>query len=148
MNDLLKDLAEVVNDLLNPAMFTFVGTLLTSGWVLLKKIKKVMDKNTTLQFDRIDKQLETVQENNKQVIELINNAMDEKINGLTQRVDESTKEILRMQLLQGMDAHRLSESEVLFFYDKYTQLGGNSFVSKRVHDYIEQLDEHEKDGKI
>ena len=118
MNDLLKDLAEVVNDLLNPAMFTFVGTLLTSGWVLLKRIKKVMDKNTTLQFDRIDKQLETFQENNKQVIELINNAMDEKINGLTQKVDESTKEILRMQLLQGMDAHRLSESEVFFVIEK------------------------------
>ena len=56
MNDLLKDLAEVINDLLNPVMFTFVGTLLTSGWVLLKRIKKVMDNrilNTITQYDTL-----------------------------------------------------------------------------------------------
>ena len=51
------------------------------------------------------------------------------------------KEILRLQILEGIDAHRLSESEVRYFYDKYRAFGGNSFVTAKVHAYLESLEE-------
>lgn len=52
---------------------------------------------------------------------------------------ELEKEILRLQLLEGINSKRLSESEVAYFYDKYKAAGGNSFVSEKVHDYLEEL---------
>lgn len=49
------------------------------------------------------------------------------------------REILRVQLLQGMDSKRLSENEVLFFYDAYKKSNGNSFIDKKVEDYLQEL---------
>ena len=49
------------------------------------------------------------------------------------------KEVLRLQLLEGINSERLSASEVAYFYDRYVALGGNSFVSEKVHEYLEKL---------
>lgn len=49
------------------------------------------------------------------------------------------REILRVQLLQGMDSKRLSENEVLYFYDSYKKSKGNSFIDKKVEDYLQEL---------
>lgn len=138
MHDILFDIGQVIGDLLNPAMFTFVGTLLTSGWVLLKRIRKIMNKTTDEQFDRVHQQLEHQQQLNNDLIKAVNDNIDAKIAPLTAQVSESTKEILRLNLLDGMASGRLSVSEVSFFYDKYKALGGNSFVTQKVHEYIEK----------
>lgn len=138
MHDILFDIGQVIDDLLNPAMFTFVGTLLTSGWMLLKRIRKIMNKTTDEQFDRVHQQLEHQQQLNNDLIKAVNDNIDAKIAPLTAQVNESTKEILRLNLLDGMASGRLSVSEVSFFYDKYKALGGNSFVTQKVHEYIEK----------
>lgn len=138
MHDILFDIGQVINDLLNPAMFTFVGTLLTSGWMLLKRIRKIMNKTTDEQFNRVHQQLEHQQQLNNDLIKAVNDNIDAKIAPLTAQVNESTKEILRLNLLDGMASGRLSVSEVSFFYDKYKALGGNSFVTQKVHEYIEK----------
>ncbi|QDK70355.1 hypothetical protein [Lactococcus protaetiae] len=52
---------------------------------------------------------------------------------------ELEKEVLRLQLLEGINSERLSASEVAYFYDRYVALGGNSFVSEKVHEYLEKL---------
>ena len=57
------------------------------------------------------------------------------------------KEILRLQLLEGMDSKRLSISEVRYFYDKYKKFGGNSFVTGAVKDYIKELEEKDNERK-
>jgi len=138
MHDILFDIGQVIDDLLNPAMFTFVGTLLTSGWMLLKRIRKIMNKTTDEQFNRVHQQLEHQQQLNNDLIKAVNDNIDAKIAPLTAQVNESTKEILRLNLLDGMASGRLSVSEVSFFYDKYKALGGNSFVTQKVHEYIEK----------
>lgn len=51
------------------------------------------------------------------------------------------KEILRLQILEGIDSKRLSKSEVEYFYDKYKSFGGNSFVSGAVRDYVNKLED-------
>ena len=53
-------------------------------------------------------------------------------------------EILRVQILTGIDTHRFSRGEILYFFDKYKALGGNSFVEDKCHSYLEQL---EKEGR-
>lgn len=138
MHDILFDIGQVIDDLLNPAMFAFVGTLLTSGWMLLKRIRKIMNKTTDEQFSRVHQQLEHQQQLNNDLIKAVNDNIDAKIAPLTAQVSESTKEILRLNLLDGMASGRLSVSEVSFFYDKYKALGGNSFVTQKVHEYIEK----------
>lgn len=68
------------------------------------------------------------------------------LNEMHDRVDKLEVEILRLQILEGMDSERLSKSELLYFYDKYQKLGGNSFVEQKVEDYIENLEMEMKDN--
>lgn len=58
------------------------------------------------------------------------------------------KEVLRLQILSGIHENRLSDSEVLYFFDKYKALGGNSFVEDKVESYLLSLKEGgvNKDG--
>ena len=58
---------------------------------------------------------------------------------------DTQKEILRLQILEGMDNHRLSESELRYFYDKYHKVGGNSFVTAKVNQYLKDLGEEDND---
>ena len=58
---------------------------------------------------------------------------------------DTQKEILRLQILEGMDTHRLSESELRYFYDKYHKVGGNSFVTAKVNRYLKDFGEEDND---
>ena len=60
---------------------------------------------------------------------------------------DTQKEILRLQILEGMDTHRLSESELRYFYDKYHNVGGNSFVTAKVKQYLKDLEEEREDDE-
>lgn len=60
---------------------------------------------------------------------------------------DTQKEILRLQILEGMDTHRLSESELRYFYDKYHKVGGNSFVTAKVNQYLKDLGEEHEDNE-
>ena len=51
-------------------------------------------------------------------------------------MDTLQKDVLRLQILDGIDSKRLSESEILYFFDRYKALGGNSFVEDRVKKYV------------
>lgn len=89
-----------------------------------RNMKEDSRKNIKPLEDKIDKALEA-----------INDVKSDNINSTR----DTQKEILRLQILEGMDTHRLSESEVRFFYDKYHKLGGNSFVTAKVNQYIKDL---------
>lgn len=60
---------------------------------------------------------------------------------LDKRLNDIEKEVLRIQILSGIDSHRLSRSELLYFFDKYKALGGNSFVEDRVKSYLKVLED-------
>lgn len=61
--------------------------------------------------------------------------------------DDIMKEVLRLQLLEGIESKRLSSSEVHYFYDKYRAAGGNSFVCAIVNEYLNELGEDDSDDK-
>lgn len=56
-------------------------------------------------------------------------------------------EVLRLQLLDGMDSKRFNLSELNFFYDKYHALGGDSFVTEKVEEYRQWLRDKEANAK-
>lgn len=65
------------------------------------------------------------------------------INALTVSFQElhrnQERDFLRLQIITGIHSGRLSEQEILYLYDQYTQKGYNSYVSRIVNDYIDEL---------
>ena len=127
IEQLVADVGVFIHHLLSPETLSVVITLGGLGWRLIVVIKRnfnkeqnKMMKNINCHFDKLQKE-----------------------NNLAYR--DMQKEILRLQILEGIDANRLSPSEVRYFYDKYKKFGGNSFVTERVHKYLSEI-EKEKDN--
>ena len=99
----------------NVATITLVWGLLYKG---VKLMNKKLDANQDATIEVINTKLDTLEKNQKDSIETLQ------------------KDVLRLQILDGIDSNRLSTSEVLFFFDRYKALGGNSFVDERVKKYV------------
>ena len=99
----------------NVGAIALVWGLLYKG---VKLMNKKLDANQDATIEAINTKLSTLEKNQKDSIEALQ------------------KEILRLQILDGIDSNRLSTSEVLFFFDRYKALGGNSFVEERVKQYV------------
>lgn len=122
MGDLVRDLASLLNHLFTPETF---GVVVTTGGIaagLYKTMKKGVNSI------------------NDKTLEKVNNLVESN----NSRIDDIEKEILRLQLLEGMNSNRLSPSEIAYFYDRYKALGGNSFVTARVHQYLNDWEEAEE----
>lgn len=76
----------------------------------------------------------------KQNEDLVNMKSD--IKDLSDNVDNSMKTIqrdmLRLQIITGIDSELLSMAEVTTLYDIYKANGGNSYVTRIVDDYLEE----------
>ena len=99
----------------NVATITLVWGLLYKG---VKLMNKKLDAHQDATIAAINTKLDTLEKNQKDSIETLQ------------------KDVLRLQILDGIDSNRLSTSEVLFFFDRYKALGGNSFVDERVKQYV------------
>ena len=99
----------------NVATIALVWGLLYKG---VKLMNKKLDANQNATIEAINTKLSTLEKNQKESIETLQ------------------KDVLRLQILDGIDSNRLSASEVLFFFDRYKALGGNSFVDDRVKQYV------------
>ena len=99
----------------NVATVTLVWGLLYKG---VKLMNKKLDAIQDATIEAINTKLNTLEKNQKESIEALQ------------------KDVLRLQILDGIDSNRLSVSEVLFFFDRYKALGGNSFVEERVKQYV------------
>ena len=118
----IEELIEIVGRLVatalrpeNVATIALVWGLLYKG---VKLMNKKLDTNQDATIEAINTKLNTLEKNQKESIETLQ------------------KDILRLQILDGIDSKRLSASEVLFFFDRYKALGGNSFVDERVKQYV------------
>ena len=99
----------------NVATIALVWGLLYKG---VKLMNKKLDANQDATIEAINTKLSTLEKNQKESIETLQ------------------KDVLRLQILYGIDSNRLSTSEVLFFFDRYKALGGNSFIDERVKQYV------------
>lgn len=93
-------------------------------------------------FNKISK---TVNAQQDLVIETLNEKIEELELKTSKELRDTQVEILRLQILQGIDSKRLSYSEILYFFDKYKALGGNSFVEDKVQKYIYDIQNKEED---
>ena len=99
----------------NVATLTLVGGLLYKG---VKLINKKLDANHDATLAALSLKLDALEASHKD------------------SMDTLQKDVLRLQILDGLDSKRLSESEILYFFDRYKALGGNSFVEARVQNYL------------
>ena len=81
----------------NVATITLVWGLLYKG---VKLMNKKLDANQDATIEAINTKLDTLEKNQKDSIETLQ------------------KDVLRLQILDGIDSNRLSTSEVLFFFDR------------------------------
>lgn len=76
----------------------------------------------------------------KQNEDLVNMKSD--IKDLSKNVDDSMttirRDMLRLQIITGINSGLLSVGEVTMLYDKYKANGGNSYISRVVNDYLEE----------
>ena len=99
----------------NVATLTIVGGLLYKG---VKLINKKLDVTHDATVAALSLKLDKLESSYKESMETLQ------------------KDVLRIQILDGIESNRLSVSEVLFFFDRYKELGGNSFVEERVKKYV------------
>ena len=76
----------------------------------------------------------------KQDADLANMKSD--IKDLSDNVNDSMqliqRDMLRLQIITGINSGRLSPGEVTTLYDQYKDKGGNSYISRVVDDYLEE----------
>ena len=76
----------------------------------------------------------------KQNEDLVNMKTD--IKDLSDNVNDSMRTIqrdmLRLQIITGINSGRLSMGEVTMLYDTYKANGGNSYITRIVDDYLEE----------
>ena len=76
----------------------------------------------------------------KQNEDLVNMKTD--IKELSDNVNDSMmtiqRDMLRLQIITGINSGRLSVGEVTMLYDKYKDNGGNSYITRIVNDYLEE----------
>ena len=76
----------------------------------------------------------------KQNEDLVNMKTD--IKELSDNVNDSMmtiqRDMLRLQIITGINSGRLSVGEVTMLYDKYKDNGGNSYITRVVNDYLEE----------
>ena len=117
----IEELIEIVGRLVTTALRPENVATIALVWGLLYKgvklVNKKLDANQDATIEAINTKLSTLEKNQKDSIETLQ------------------KDVLRLQILDGIDSKRLSSSEVLFFFDRYKALGGNSFVDERVKQY-------------
>ena len=68
--------------------------------------------------------------------------MKSDIKDLSDNVNDSMmtiqRDMLRLQIITGINSGRLSMGEVTMLYDKYKANGGNSYITRVVDDYLEE----------
>ena len=118
IEELIEVVVRLVTTVLRPenvATISLVGGLLYKG---VKIMNKKLDAHQDATIATINTKLDTLEKNQKESIEALQ------------------KDVLQLQILDGIDSKRLSPSEVLCFFDRYKALGGNSFVEDRVKEYV------------
>ena len=133
MQQIAQDIGQFVMDLFTPYTFATVISLITIFYKFYNLIRDKLDAQNHATAMQLDKKFKDLSSSITAINEL-----------QQQNYRDIQKEVLRLQLLEGMDSKRLSESEVRQFYDKYHEMGGNSFVTSKVQEYVHDLEEDRK----
>lgn len=116
MDIFVRDISSVLYDLLNPAVISVLTTLGASTIPLIRYVAK--------------KNKEQKHETDKRLNKYMKDIQDE-VNSLKMM-------LLRHEILDAVRTDALSVSDVMDLYDQYKSVGGNSFITEEVHNYVER----------
>ena len=116
MDIFVKDINSLLYDLLNPAVISVLTTLGASTIPLIKYVAKKNKEQKDETDKRIKKYMQDVQE----------------------EVDSLKMMLLRHEILDAIRDDSLSVEDVMALYDQYKSVGGNSFVTEKLNEYVER----------
>jgi len=124
----------VLRNIISPGAFTTVAALGGMFWKLFTHLKKslINEQKTALQtmFKSVD------DEQNRMLKELHESITRiEKDYSRTQIT--MRKDLLKLQILEAIDAEE-TPREVLYHFDQYKKLGGNSYIDEKVRAYLKR----------
>ena len=119
MDIFVRDINNVLYDLLNPAVISVLTTLSASTIPLIRYVAK--------------KNREQKQETDKH--------MRKYMREVQVQIDSLKMMLLRHEILDAVRTDSLSVSDVMDLYDQYKAVGGNSFITEEVHNYVERKNE-------
>ena len=116
MDIFVKDINNLLYDLLNP---TVIGVLATLGSSTIPILRYVSKKNQEQKVDN-----------------------DRRMKAYMQDVQDEVKSLkmmlLRHEILDAIRDDSLSVEDVMALYDQYKSVGGNSFVTEKLNEYVER----------
>lgn len=104
------------------SMGTYITTLTFAGRYIWKRLESKQNQDIETLKVEVAKLNETMNDNMKTI----------------------QKDMLRIQIITGIESKLLSAPELTSMYDKYKEMGGNSYISRIVSDYLEEI-LHERD---
>lgn len=104
------------------SMGTYITTLTFAGRYIWKKLESKQNQDIEALKNEVTKLNETMNDNMKSI----------------------QKDMLRIQIITGIESKLLSAPDLTTMYDKYKEMGGNSYISRIVSDYLEEI-LHERD---
>lgn len=118
IEELMTALGELIETIFRPGNVATLSMVFGIGYKAGKLLIKKLDKQQDKLIESIDERLGLLE------------------SSTVKSHNDLERELLRLQILDGIDSKRLSASEVLYFFDRYKKLGGNSFVQTKVEKYI------------
>lgn len=126
MSSETEPLVRFIQWILSPPNLTSMGTYITTltfaGRYIWKKLESKQNQDIEALKNEVTKLNETMNDNMKSI----------------------QKDMLRIQIITGIESKLLSAPDLTTMYDKYKEMGGNSYISRIVSDYLEEI-LHERD---
>lgn len=132
-NPLFKESADLIRVTFQGENILFVVTVAGIVYGAYRSLKKHMIKQQSI---LIKSETRAINKEQDKKIDL----QQETMNQVIESLGSIERNLLRTQILMGMEQKLFSKSELSYFYDKYTNLGGNSFVSDKVEAYLKRTD--------
>lgn len=136
VEQLIIDIGTLFRHLFSPEILSVVITLSGIGYKLFQSITKRMRKDQATMTESFQVEFEKINCKLKELSSAVELRNKETKDLADAHYRDNQKEILRMQLLDGMHDKRLSPTEAQYFYEKYKAVGGNSFVTAKYEAYI------------
>lgn len=132
-NPLFKESVDLIRVTFQGENILFVVTVAGIVYGAYRSLKKRLIKQQSI---LIKSETRAINKEQDKKIDL----QQETMNQVIESLGSIERNLLRTQILMGMEQKLFSKSELSYFYDKYTNLGGNSFVSDKVEAYLKRTD--------
>ena len=127
-NDVYMHLKALLQWLISPEVLSQIGVYIGVGASIIGFGVKVFKKLWT-----------NLEKKQNEEIEGIKNTLNALTTSFQEMQRNQERDFLRLQIITGIQSGRLSKNEVLTLYGEYDEKGYNSYVTRIVNDYVEEL---------